>query len=59
MPGTRRSTMQETAVSQPAPKLDPAVAEPEVAESASVEAPPALAFTDAASATRWAAFRYG
>src|SRR6185312_2153853 len=53
MRGTRRSTMQETAVAQPAPEVDPIVAESEGAESSAVEAPPELAFTDAASATRW------
>jgi hypothetical protein len=53
MRGTRRSTMQETAIAQPAPEVDPVVVEAEGAESATVEAPPALAFTDAASATRW------
>ena len=50
--------MQETAIAQPAPQVDPVVVESEAAESAAaesaaVEAPPELAFTDAASATRW------
>jgi hypothetical protein len=53
MRGTRRSIMQETAIAQPAPEVDPVVVEAEGPESAAVEAPPALAFTDAASATRW------
>src|SRR6476620_6283993 len=53
MRGTRRSTMQETAIAQPAPQLDAVVAEPDVPEPAAVEAPPELAFTDAPSATRW------
>ena len=45
--------MQETAVAQPAPEVDPSVVESEGAETAAVEAPPELAFTDAPSATRW------
>ena len=44
--------MQETAVAQPAAE-EPVVVESEGAESAAVEAPPEVAFTDAASATRW------